>query len=826
MFRSSAGSGDGKKTYARYQLRPLLVPGINNAAALACGDAHTLCRTTEGYILAWGQNSCGQLGTGVTRSGFLRDNYSPTYVPPFCPLSSTESFGTVKSGGSSGLKASVVACGMYHSVAVEEGGAVWTWGARGHACLGHDDAPLIGPWEKKIQAIFASATNTTKVMIPHELLPWCSTWSVPRCLDSLANKFRDTDSSGKVSKNTRIVQVTCGDMHSAFLSASGRIFFCGDGPVVPPMISQSPESDVMEEENDDINDSDSKGSQEGSKNDAKDSKNSDDDGDSAQGSTNKERGVGDIPKQKEVGEDEKKPNLAEAEDLPETVSMINVPRCPSSLWMSRLATRRTLLIASAGTHMFALQDEDMVASSISKRIYLTLQSEHEQVQYAEDIGAKVIDQEGSGEVAVELDDDEGDFTDMSISADNSSADRSNRSIFEQRGCADCMIISSGKMLLAHRAILAARSPVLRDRLLEEAPGGDDYNQPTQVLLPELLHGTARILLQYLYTDNLPKRLIGNPSILRNLARAATQLKIPRLQIMCHQLLQLHSGGSKSTKLLDEDNEGETSRTAGIGVEIVPVTLARDFGNIVGDPQYADLRFITEGRTLFAHRAVLEARSKYFRSMFRSGMMESFVVNGKPTDVVVPDRFVCLLRMMIFIYTDVLPEGTDTALLEDLVTADRYQIQDMRCLCENMIVPTRDNWMELLKIADALNSTRIRLETIGFIRNHLGEAFFSGSVEESFEQFPDVLETVMKMRQIAFPTPPSKLLIEQITKNVKLEEEKNKVDFPWTGLAIVAGFVFFFTYVVKLNSLGSMTPWLNAVMMGAILLYAYKRVLSM
>jgi alpha-tubulin suppressor-like RCC1 family protein len=845
LFRSSAGGGDGKKTYARYQLRPLLVPGISNAASVACGDAHTLCRTREGYLLAWGQNSCGQLGTGVSRSGFLRDNHRPTYVAPFCPplerknRDPGDADPTASSMSQhSGRKVTVVACGTFHSAVVEEGGAVWTWGARGHPCLGHDDAPLIGPWAKKIQVIFAAATNTTKLMIPYELVPWVSTWSVPRCLDSLANRRRDAP-LGVVLKSTRIVQVSCGDMHSAFLSATGRIFFCGDGPVVPPIVTSPHEQQQGEEEEEEgepglesDGDSATNGTTGGVKKERAPAK-------AKKGPGGGGAGLGDgdgsppvkvkeePPKGSKGGAEGKGGDGEEGEEeeeppLPENLSMIHIPRCPSSSWLPRLASRRTLLIASGGTHMFALQDDDMVASSISKRILLSLQSETEQVQFAEDIGARVVDVPGSADVGIELDDDEGDCTDMSVGGGDSSAARSDRSLFEQRGCADCMLISSGKILLAHRAVLAARSPVLRDKLVEEAPGGDDYNQPTQILLPELLHGTARVLLQYLYTDNLPKRIVGNPSMLRNLARAATQLKIPRLQIMCHQLLRLHtSSGGRG----DESDEGATSRTAGIGVEVVPATLARDFGGLVGDPQYADIRFITQGRTLFAHRAVLEARSVYFRSMFRSGMMESFVVNGKPTDIVVPDRFVCLLRMMIFIYTDILPEGSDEALLEDLVTADRYQIMDMRCLCENMLVPTKDNWRELLQVAESIHSSRLKSETVGFLRNHLGEAYLSGSTED-IEQFPGVMEDILRMRQVAFPTPPSKLLIEKITTNVKMEEENNKVDFPWVGLVIIAVIGFVFTFVVKVTSLGPLIPWLNGGMFIAVLFYAYKRVLSM
>jgi hypothetical protein len=41
------------------------------------------------------------------------------------------------------------------------------------------------------------------------------------------------------------------------------------------------------------------------------------------------------------------------------------------------------------------------------------------------------------------------------------------------------------------------------------------------------------------------------------------------------------------------------------------------------------------------------------------------------DVVVPDTFVGFLRLLIFIYTGTLPDGSDGAILEDLMAADRY-----------------------------------------------------------------------------------------------------------------------------------------------------------
>lgn len=722
--------------------------------------------------------------------------------------------------------ATLVACGTFHSAVIEDGGAVWTWGGRGHPCIGHDDAPLTGPWSKRIEIIFGAALNTTKIMIPFELLPWCRLWSVPRRLDSLAgNKIQD----GAIMKSTRIVQVACGDMHSAFLSATGIVFLCGDGPAVPPFVPPSP----AEEENefDTENEGETKSvdnipqgeiKREDAESPAISPKSS--------ASRDKISMTGKDGSSTRVKDDlDKQPMDTSAGEqkieIPESAREVHTPRCPSSLWLPRLAARRTLLIAAAGTHMFALQDDDMVASSMSKKIFLNLQSEQEQLQYAEDVGGRIVSGPGSGGSVVELDDDEGDFTDMSISGDVSSANRSQSSIYEQRGCADCMLISSGKISLAHRAVLAARSPVLRDKLIEEVPGGDDLNQPTQILLPELLHGTARVLVQFLYTDTIPSRLLATPSMLRNLSRAAVQLKIPRLQIMCHQLLQLHSGVTKNRDI--SENEVElTSRTAGVGLEVIPPTLARDFGSVVGDAQYADIRFIAEGRTFPAHRFILEARSPYFRSMFRSGMMESFVVNGKPTDIVVPDRYSCLLRMLLYIYTDILPEGTHSALLEDLITADRYHITDMRLLCENMLIPTKENWMELLQVADAINSVRLKNETICFLRNHLGDTLKDRhSLEKSFEQFPDVLETILKMRQVAYPTPPSKILVDQVIANVKLNQEKSTIEIPWVGISLLVISGYIYTQLIRSKSLGPMIPFINMFMIAGLFFFAYKRVLS-
>ena len=87
------------------------------------------------------------------------------------------------------------------------------------------------------------------------------------------------------------------------------------------------------------------------------------------------------------------------------------------------------------------------------------------------------------------------------------------------------------------------------------------------------------------------------------------------------------------------------------------------------------------------------------------------------DVVVPDTFVAFLRLLIFIYTDTLPDGNDEALLEDLLSADRYDITDMKSMCESMLVPSEQNWLGLLKVAELVRSTKLLGQVQGFLRDN-------------------------------------------------------------------------------------------------------------
>lgn len=107
--------GQGTSTQA---LLPMLVAhGLSgkHCVRVACGSYHTLVLTDDGEVFAWGQNGCGQIGSGSTANQSV-------------PRKVTQVIGT--------RKAVDIACGQLSSVAVTDSGDVYTWGYNASGQLG------------------------------------------------------------------------------------------------------------------------------------------------------------------------------------------------------------------------------------------------------------------------------------------------------------------------------------------------------------------------------------------------------------------------------------------------------------------------------------------------------------------------------------------------------------------------------------------------------------------------------------------------------------------------------------------------------------------
>jgi len=84
--------------------------------AVACGDSHSLLLTECGTVMAFGSNSCGQLGLGKAR----KEAAEPAVV----------------SGKTRGAPLRAVAAGAWHSLVLTVSGSLLAWGCNEHGCLG------------------------------------------------------------------------------------------------------------------------------------------------------------------------------------------------------------------------------------------------------------------------------------------------------------------------------------------------------------------------------------------------------------------------------------------------------------------------------------------------------------------------------------------------------------------------------------------------------------------------------------------------------------------------------------------------------------------
>ncbi|CAM9154068.1 unnamed protein product [Discosporangium mesarthrocarpum] len=321
----------------------------------------------------------------------------------------------------------------------------------------------------------------------------------------------------------------------------------------------------------------------------------------------------------------------------ESVSLVSalsdptvVPKEACSSWLPAMATRHVAAIACGGQHTMVLTGGDHIAYTLGRRLFSTAMEE----------------------------------TRMPFSPD-----RYNPSHHASILGLDCVLLVGGSYLYAHKAVLSARSPVLHDMIVqEERPQNDDEEGPLQLLLPDLRYDTAKALLEFIYTGDVNATLDLSSPLTNDLRAAATTYKMHRLGSLC----------------------SETDNRRATGSPCPPPSLAANLGSVLGAAEHADVKFLANGRPIYAHKAVLACQSQYFAAMFRSGMLEDRSGSDRNgcgrgiVEVVVPDTYSGLLRLLLFLYSGVLPDCNSDAVLIDLVAADRYRLEDMKRLCQSML----------------------------------------------------------------------------------------------------------------------------------------------
>ncbi|KAG6544026.1 hypothetical protein Mapa_014549 [Marchantia paleacea] len=196
---------------------PSLVQSLADKDILhvAAGDFHTAFLTGDGELYTTGNNECGQLGAKSRELQLLpiRVAALDTYT------------------------ISHVACGQNHTVAVTDTGALASWGAAEFGQVGHKEAagsvdsvqPRIvkGTRELQFVRVACGAAHTVALTGSGDVYTFGQGG-----FGALGHGSKDDINSPKLVETLwglGIVQVACGENHSAALSADGQVFTWGRG---------------------------------------------------------------------------------------------------------------------------------------------------------------------------------------------------------------------------------------------------------------------------------------------------------------------------------------------------------------------------------------------------------------------------------------------------------------------------------------------------------------------------------------------------------------------------------------------------------------------
>ncbi|KAJ3687077.1 hypothetical protein LUZ61_016241 [Rhynchospora tenuis] len=169
---------------------------------------------------------------------------------------------------------------------------------------------------------------------------------------------------------------------------------------------------------------------------------------------------------------------------------------------------------------------------------------------------------------------------------------------------------------------------------------------------------------------------------------------------------------------------------------------------------ADVTFEVNGQTFNAHMCILAMRSKVFRAQFFGPLKEKSGTIIKIEDMEAP----VFKSLLDFIYSETIPEFEETDESEKkhnlaqhlLVAADRYDLERLKIMCENILYGNinKSNVISFLLLAERNNCIHLKEACLKLLASSqiLGKVVEAGQ----FQSSSSVLYTVPEVEPVKLP----------------------------------------------------------------------------
>eukprot|EP00761_Pharyngomonas_kirbyi_P007757 gb/GECH01007767.1/.p1 GENE.gb/GECH01007767.1/~~gb/GECH01007767.1/.p1 ORF type:complete len:739 (+),score=191.86 gb/GECH01007767.1/:1-2217(+) len=258
-------------------------------------------------------------------------------------------------------------------------------------------------------------------------------------------------------------------------------------------------------------------------------------------------------------------------------------------------------------------------------------------------------------------------------------------LFESMDYSDISLLPNDNdefQLKAHRGILSARSPVIKELIIQNPTA-------TCITLTQVPLKYLKAILEYIYTGNINTELSSiSTSEYSDFVSIAQKL-----------------GLSINTK----ENKNEL-------VFPPQVNLTRELRSILDNKDaFPDVEFVLDDETrISAHKSILLHRVQWFRAMFVSGMMESV-----SKQISFPDVSTEAFKIFLgYVYDPAEQEIPLENVVEVLEIAARTNWSRLRGQCEQIITENLDeaNLFQMVEVAEYCTSTAIHAACIRKLAN--------------------------------------------------------------------------------------------------------------
>ena len=174
------------------------------------------------------------------------------------------------------------------------------------------------------------------------------------------------------------------------------------------------------------------------------------------------------------------------------------------------------------------------------------------------------------------------------------------------------------------------------------------------------------------------------------------------------------------------------------------SLIHDFRRLLKDTNTSDVCFLVENKEVYAHKAVLAVRSKYFQAMLFNGYMSESA--DRHTPIKISDMsHRTFSKVLEFLYTDEVGDVSLELGMQMLIASEFFGLDRLKAICEDIIRNeiNMDNATSILLTSHRYNASGLKEIAFEFICHNLGKKMMQDGLDD-LKSEPDLLIDIIKL----------------------------------------------------------------------------------